>query len=73
MIFFIGVMKSFDESVGRVVKTLDNNKMLDNTILLVFSDNGGPTIGLYNNTASNFPLRGVSIYYVKEFSSNLKY
>lgn len=53
-------MKSFDDSVGRIVKCLNKNKILDDTIVLVFSDNGGPTVDLYSNTASNWPLRGVS-------------
>jgi arylsulfatase A-like enzyme len=42
------MLKSIDESLGRVLKTLDDLKLTDNTIFIFFSDNGG-------NTHSNTP------------------
>lgn len=53
-------MESFDESVGRVVRALSKKNILSNSIVLVFSDNGGPTVDLFANTASNWPFRGVT-------------
>ncbi|CAL1279737.1 unnamed protein product [Larinioides sclopetarius] len=52
-----GVIKSMDDSVGRVFKALHDRGMLENTIFLFFSDNGGevnPILGF----GSNYPLRG---------------
>lgn len=60
---FKGVIQALDESVGEVVKALKEKEMLANSIILFMSDNGGPTEDLdsyYRNSASNWPLRGVS-------------
>ncbi|XP_046394780.1 arylsulfatase B-like isoform X2 [Ischnura elegans] len=47
-----------DESVGKVVERLAMNNMLENSIIIVATDNGGAPAGLDNNMASNWPLRG---------------
>lgn len=54
------MVTKLDESVGRVVEALKNNDMLDNSIILFLTDNGGATHGFNGNVASNYPLRGVS-------------
>lgn len=57
---YAAMVSKLDESVGRVVKALDDSKMLDNTIILFFADNGAPVIGQHSNNGSNYPFRGVS-------------
>jgi hypothetical protein len=48
-----------DESVGRVMQALKENRILDHTIVTLVSDNGAPTTGIHPNHGSNWPLRGV--------------
>ncbi|KAK7076345.1 hypothetical protein SK128_003349 [Halocaridina rubra] len=56
---FAGMLWKLDESVGRVVEALDAQHMLQNSIILFTTDNGGPAAGFNTNAASNWPLRGV--------------
>lgn len=48
-----------DNSVGEVVKALKHKDMLNNSIIIFSTDNGGPAEGFNLNAASNWPLRGV--------------
>lgn len=57
---YAAMVSKLDESVGRVVKALDDSRMLDNTIILFFGDNGAPVVGMHSNRGSNYPFRGVS-------------
>ncbi|KAL1455069.1 hypothetical protein WDU94_009189 [Cyamophila willieti] len=64
---FAGILKSLDDSVGRVIDSLDQVNMLENSLVVFISDNGGPTkdaLYFHGNTGSNWPLRGAkySIY-----------
>ena len=43
-----------DYNIGRVLQALEEEGMTQNTLVMFFSDNGGPT----NFGAQNFPLRG---------------
>jgi arylsulfatase A-like enzyme len=46
--------------VGKVVETLQKNGLLENSIIMFSTDNGGAAAGFNSNAASNYPLRGVS-------------
>jgi len=54
------VLHKLDESVGKVVQALQEAGLLHNTIVVFTTDNGGPAAGFNINSASNWPLRGVS-------------
>lgn len=56
----LGMISRLDESVGKTMEALVKKGILDNTIVLLYSDNGAPTVGLYANTGSNYPFRGVN-------------
>lgn len=56
------MVHELDLSVGKIVKSLGDNNMLENTIIVFSTDNGGPAAGLNQNAASNWPLKGVSIF-----------
>lgn len=53
------MLSKLDESVGQVVAALKNRGMLENSIVIFSTDNGGPAAGFNFNAASNWPLRGV--------------
>lgn len=45
---YAAMVSKLDQSVGKVVKALNENNMLDNTIILFMSDNGAPVEGFDN-------------------------
>lgn len=51
---FAAMVEAMDSEIGRILDALDREKMAGNTIVLFFSDNGGPT----GSGARNTPLRG---------------
>lgn len=64
LVLFSGVVTVMDESVGRVIKALEQSSMLENSIIVFMSDNGAQTEGLLENYGSNYPLRGVMKGYI---------
>lgn len=52
------MLSKLDESVGLVVEALRKKKMLENSVIVFSTDNGGPPAGFNLNAASNWPLRG---------------
>lgn len=52
-----GMIHSLDENVGRIMKTLDDLKLADNTLLIFASDNGGNHYADRPQKTNNAPLR----------------
>lgn len=48
-VHFAAMVESVDESVGRIMHTLEENGMDENTIVVFFSDNGGMSAANYGN------------------------
>ncbi|CAB0044605.1 unnamed protein product [Trichogramma brassicae] len=60
---YAGVIAALDESVGRVVAALAEARLLENSLIVLLSDNGAPTaIAPFKNHGSNYPLRGVMAF-----------
>ena len=69
---FAGMVESMDQSLGRIVKKLEDLNIVDNTIVIFYSDNGGMSGANVGNpkrivpedkqdmaySTSNLPLRG---------------
>lgn len=57
---YAAMVDAMDGAVGRILRTLDEQRVADDTIVLFFSDNGGPL----DQGARNTPLRGAkgSVY-----------
>lgn len=56
------MVHELDVSVGKIVKSLGDNNMLENTVIVFSTDNGGPAAGFNQNAASNWPLKGVACF-----------
>jgi arylsulfatase A-like enzyme len=52
---YAAMVVSLDKGVGRVLQTLEEKGLRENTLVVFLSDNGGPT---YKNGSSNWPLKG---------------
>lgn len=53
---YAAVVDGMDQAIGRVLRTLDDEGITDDTIVLFFSDNGGAAYSV--GGADNVPLRG---------------
>ena len=53
------MIESFDENVGRLLNALEEENMMDNTVIVFTSDNGGVEYTTYNGMTptDNYPLR----------------
>ena len=54
------MVSKLDDSVGQVLEVLHQKQMLNNSIVVFISDNGAPSVEVFQNWGSNYPLRGVS-------------
>ena len=52
---FAAMLSNMDDSVGQILAALREHQLVDNTLVIFISDNGGPTREL---TSSNAPLKG---------------
>lgn len=51
------MVAALDDAVGNVTAALERRGILDNTIIIFSTDNGGPANGFDMNHACNWPLR----------------
>ncbi|ESO90113.1 hypothetical protein LOTGIDRAFT_124040 [Lottia gigantea] len=55
---FAGMVSALDDAIGNLTQTLKETGMINNTVIVFTTDNGGPTNGYDRNSACNWPLRG---------------
>jgi len=55
---FAGMISALDEGLGNVTIALTSRSMLASTLIIVTTDNGGPTTECSTTGQSNWPLRG---------------
>ncbi|KAK0055869.1 arylsulfatase I [Biomphalaria pfeifferi] len=56
---YAAMLSALDDAVGEIYDALKNSGLLDNSIIVFSTDNGGPANGFDFNAANNYPLRGV--------------
>jgi arylsulfatase A-like enzyme len=56
---YAAMLSAMDDGIGRTIAALREQNLEENTLIVFFSDNGGPTMpGTTINGSSNAPLRG---------------
>ena len=60
---YCNLIVGIDDGIGKVVRTLEKNGMLENTVIFFSSDNGGvPFAGAFN-----YPFRyDISLHYLRK-------
>uniref|UniRef100_A0A336LN14 CSON003318 protein n=1 Tax=Culicoides sonorensis TaxID=179676 RepID=A0A336LN14_CULSO len=56
--YMAAMVSVIDDGIGDLIESLESKGILDNTIILFYSDNGAPTVGLHANKGSNYPFKG---------------
>ena len=56
---YAAVVGYMDHGVGRIYKALERKGLLDDSVILFTTDNGGAPDGAWDNWGSNHPLRGI--------------
>ena len=51
------MVSALDDAVGNITATLHEQGLLNNSVIIFSTDNGGPAGGFNENYASNWPLR----------------
>ncbi|XP_055691523.1 arylsulfatase B-like [Lutzomyia longipalpis] len=52
------MVTTLDKGIGKIIAELGQKKMLNDSIVIFYSDNGAPTKGLFSTRGTNFPLKG---------------
>jgi arylsulfatase A-like enzyme len=55
---YAGMLSAFDDAIGRVLKTLRDHGLEENTLIFFTADNGGPMTKMGQNASNNGVLRG---------------
>ena len=55
---YAAMLSAMDDGIGRTLKALRDSQLEENTLVVFFSDNGGPTTVGGVNGSTNTPLRG---------------
>lgn len=58
ILYFPAIVSALDKSVGEVFVALHERNMLENSIIVFSTDNGGAVQGMDKSSGSNWPLRG---------------
>ena len=69
-LFFTAMISVMDRGVGEVVQAIKQKGIMENTIIVFYSDNGAPTLGIHSTKGSNYPLKGVSFIKIKLLNLN---
>ncbi|XP_055691522.1 arylsulfatase B-like isoform X2 [Lutzomyia longipalpis] len=55
---YAAMVAAMDRGIGQIVAEFSHKKMLSNSIVIFYSDNGVPEEGLFATVGSNYPFRG---------------